>query len=47
MLRFTQLVDIEVQSIMMNRAEDAGGSWDDKKVKEEIVYKDLYQQLEN
>lgn len=46
-LRFTQLVDIEVQAHMMNRAEDAGGAWDDKKVKEEIVYKDLYQQLEN
>ena len=32
---------------MMNRAEDAGGAWDEKKVKEEIVYKDLYLQLEN
>ena len=46
-LRFTQLVEVEVQAHMMNRAEDAGGAWNDKKVKEEIVYKDLYQQLEN
>ena len=46
-LRFTQLVEVEVQAHMMNRAEDTGGAWDDKKVKEEIVYKDLYLQLEN
>jgi hypothetical protein len=47
LIRFTQLVEVEVQTHMMNRAEDAGGAWDDKKVKEEIVYKDLYMQLEN
>jgi hypothetical protein len=47
LLRFTQLVEVEVQAHMMNRAEEAGGAWDDKRVKEEIVYKDLYLQLEN
>ena len=47
LIRFTQLVEIEVQAHMMKRGEDAGGAWDDKKVKEEIVYKDLFMQLEN